>query len=397
MGDSSSVYATARPLEGSVVDLMNGQEVIQIRRQDMRAERENEFARQDIARKALTDKNNDDVDKRYGTAIKSEGTFTTNVQELNMNTISTLSKRLQEVTDKIKDPSLSEAERNKYRVEADAIHNSPASIKTAGENLATAYASHLKDVDDGKAYLNTKLRDAATLGYGATAIWDSEKNQVVYAVKQKGEDGAMVDQDTNKDGKIDSLDYVTINDLIADTGKFQTNPKYKVKDTDSAIFKGIQEVTIKGDDGTNTWNNKGAAKEQVLEKVKNTLLTPRGTLNPIGYSYAIEKGYNPNDPDSIKKMVEETTNVHYNSFDKIVSNGKRTSDATIANQNKESVREGYTQVVYDGELQYNPDGSPMMKKSVSTTKKVAVTPKAEKPKANSGFDANAFYKKHKKK
>ena len=233
MGNSSSVYATAKPLEGSVMDFTNGQKASDMMYRKMGIDKENEIAKREIADKVLVDRQKKETRERFGSAIKSDGKFTTNVQELNMNTISELSKRIEVILPLIDDTSLSEVERNKYRVEADAIHRSPAAIKTAGENLATAYASHLKDVEDGKAYLNTKLKDAATLGYGATAIWDSEKNQVVYAIKQKGEDGTMVDQDTNKDGKIDSLDYVTIGDLIADTGKFQTNPKYKVKDTDS--------------------------------------------------------------------------------------------------------------------------------------------------------------------
>lgn len=371
MGNSSSVYAAVKPLEGSVDDFTNAQKASDMKYREMGIERENKLEQQKKYNKALTDKNNDDVDRRYGTAIKSEGAFTTNVQELNMNTISTLSKRLQEVTDKIKDPSLSEEERNKYRVEADAIHNSPSSIKTAGENLSTAYASHLKDVEDGNAYLNTKLRDAATLGYGATAIWDSEKNQVVYAVKQKGEDGAMVDQDTNEDGKIDSLDYVTIGDLIADTGKFKTEERYKPENVFKTLKSSVSTKQITRNDGTIETVNITPSKDQALGIVNHYFTASDGSLTPMGKSMLIEANVDFKDPIKVTAFMNQYANDLVGTKNTKSTSKQVTSDATIANQNKESVREGYTQVVYDGELQYNPDGTPMMKKTVSTTKKVA--------------------------
>ena len=334
MGDSSSVYAQARPLEGSVDDFTNGQKASDMMYRKMGIERENEFARQEMSKNTIIDRQNADIDKRYGGTIKSEGKFTTNVQELNMNTLSTLSTRLQEVTDKIKDPSLSEQERNKYRVEADAIHNSPSAIKTAGENLSTAYASHLKDVEEGKAYLNTKLKDAATLGYGATAIWDSEKNQVVYAIKQKGENGELVDQDTNKDGQIDSLDYVTIGDLIADTGKFKSEERYKPEDVFKRLKSDVSTRQVVRNDGTIENISVAPSKQQATGIVNRYFMANDGSLTPMGKSILIEDKVNYNDADAVSKYMNQYANDLVGTKNTKDTNKQVTSDATNARQNK---------------------------------------------------------------
>jgi len=312
MGDSSSVYATAKPLEGSVEDFTNGQKASDMMYRKMGIDRENEITKQNQKIQEETDKKNADIDRIHGKVIESNGTFTKNVEELNYNTVQKLAEKLNTVVTELKDPKTTPERKAQLYATETALRNSPQAIATAGKNLYDAYQQNQKDVKEGKAYLNEKLQAAATLSYGATAIWDDEKNQLVYAVKQKDSEGNMVEQDTNKDGKTDSLDYVTINDLIADTGKFQSEERYQLEDVAKII---LPKISL----NENGWNNgirKGkdvkANKSQALELTESYYLLDNGSLTPMGKSMAIEQGKDVSTPERIERFIKDSADKFFN-------------------------------------------------------------------------------------
>lgn len=310
MADSSSVYATYNPLQGSVVDLLSQQEASDNAIKKAGLDRADEQARlkqqKAIADQAQKDKDAEDIYSRFKAGIgNTEPIKARSIDDVGINLVNQWADDFYatkvEYAEKAKNGTLTAQDRIKYETKLNKLMTKPKEFNTA----LSAFGSKVSEYDalnkEGKIHPNSDFENFRNNNDGYIPIYDKESGETYIAYKNT--DGSQ--KDVNNDGKIDKLDLLPLSSLVNGTDKFQWDVKF---DRDAELKQDIADIgykTTQRDDGTNETTLVTYNPSAIAKKVQSKFYSPTGDLTPFAKSLAIERKVPLNDTKKIKELEVE--------------------------------------------------------------------------------------------
>jgi len=286
MGNSSSVFGTAKPISISMVDLQTDQE-----NQDLkfRAEQreidkiaQDRKDKADAKKEALQKEMLAKLPQNYDSGSKS-------LTELQGKIINQGVERIGEITKKLSDPKISDDEKISLRIEAQQLNQLPENLKIATDTFTKKIETYKKGVADGSLFEDPVFEKQVLSGF---------ENYV------GGLDGGLPVVgfvDKNADGKVDKLDVVDYNDIQSGIPQFDFQPKVDLDKIVTVIAKDVGMDDITTDSNFTSTQVKQANSAKVDAAVKGILYDDQGMPTPAAKSQLKKMGLD-NTPENLKKV-----------------------------------------------------------------------------------------------
>jgi hypothetical protein len=288
MGNYTNAYATAKPLEGSVVDLVtNFENQDNIRRK--------EDLIRDSNKAQLKDKQQELKQRRLDRIKypKAELTKLQTYDDYQTSAITAASDGIYDAMMEISKEETTKERENELWGKIRALNRTPEMLKSAG----VALKKMNDDYNTGKFHQNTTFDTFRLNGASGWIPAFDEKGNLMTA---------FMDKDVNEDGVIDKLDLVTHEDLAQHTPMFQFDKIYDRTSTLKADLATLKPESNTTDNGTTSHLKSGLPAPTAQSVAQSRIFKLDGSLTPEGKSFALQAGLPLTVKDKDGNEVENT-------------------------------------------------------------------------------------------
>lgn len=289
-GDYTSSYATVKPLEGSVVDLIDGQE---------KTDLANKQHQLQVAKAVADKKDKEETQKRelwekYAKPITPNDTGSSSLNEVQAKAILAATEEFVPLMETYNNKNLPQEQRVKALMKLQNLQKLPENMLAMTKDLTARDMDVRTQIAEGKLWEEPEYLNNFQAGY---------KNK--HVVIDENGNPALLFRDTNGDEKLDLETYDQIKGIV---------PKYdfmKRFDRDKELQDDVAKIKpqVNGtDDGTTRTVTTGVDKDVLAGFVKNKLFNQDGTPNEVLKSFAREANVDFNDPKAVKQIADGYAN-----------------------------------------------------------------------------------------
>lgn len=339
--DYTSAITTAKPLEGSVVDLVQGQADYELRKRQL-----------DDAQKVATEQKIASERKQRADSVKALkdefklGNITpTGVKTwdaLGIGVSSEIIEPYVELIERSKDPNLTQEELANIKVGLTKLTNIPSLLNTAAKSYEELkknyYEGIAKEPGKGGILRDLKLESFLEGGLDGYRHFITKDYELAFAVKptvnEYGFPTNSANQDVNGDGKIDEFDVYKLDSLLNKQDSFGFTKAFSRDNDITELSKLVGKETFIRNDGTTETVNTKVDKNSELAKIQNLFLDrTTGVPTERATSYAKQAGINDLDSTMAQKMAYDMYKDVMSSYDKTNSSEQVSSNLQVRKQN----------------------------------------------------------------
>lgn len=285
-GNSSSAYATVRPIGISLVDQMTEQE-----NQDFKYRKE----QRDIDEIEQKKKDKEQADKealwdKYVKPLSNYDTGSSSLNEAQGMLLSHATEQYVPLLNILNDKKATESDKVKARLKLDAINKLPENMATMTKALTDRDLEYWKNKEAGNIFENPEYEKNYREGYANKLLTLDENGMPMIAFR-----------DIDGDGKNDIETYSQIQSVV---GKYDFQPKVDLDKIAVRLAKdvGVDDVTT--DKNFTQRQTKQANADKLKTVIKGALYDPQGQPTPAMLSGLRMAGLE-NDPKNYARIEDE--------------------------------------------------------------------------------------------
>ncbi|MDM1499070.1 hypothetical protein [Myroides odoratimimus] len=299
-GNSSSVYAAAKPSGFNLADTIAQQDRLNLAHQDQKRQeqhleeqrRDKQFSRDEKLRERLLK------------TIQNYDTGSSSLNELQSRIIMQAVNRKGEIYNKLRNGNIGDEERIKLEMENMNLDSLPANLKVATQNFTNMNKEYMEGVKSGSLFRNLDFERKVLNGFENYLGGIDENGFPLVGFK-----------DIDGDGKMDLMPWDNLKDGI---GVWDFQPKLNYDQMISEMSKGLGTVKTKDREGYDVITEKGIPLDVAQSSAKSLMYDSSGNIKDFTKSRLRELGYDYKDlnEDALKGIERDVTERILNSKDR---------------------------------------------------------------------------------